>query len=128
MTAPRLADGAWLVAEAILRSGDSTSPLRLRSLVATTCLFGLAYGAVMGCYGARLLVGPLAATGVFRGEGAAVDSGVVRAERAQLLRVQFDRGSVRDFPAALRALAAAQSSMAIVLAARAAHAFLVRLL
>lgn len=106
----------WRLADAILRSrGSSHPPLRLRSLVATTFLFGILYGAVMGAYA-----------------GLAPDrwqqilySGV---KVPLLILVSFALsvpsfyvfnailGLSRDFPAALRGLAATQSGMAIVLA------------
>lgn len=106
----------WQVAEMILRSGGSSdSSLRLRSLVATTCLFGVTYGAVMGSY-----------AGFAPDRWQQILYSAVKVPLLILVSFALSvpsfyvfcaiLGLSREFPAALRGLAATQSGMAIILA------------
>jgi hypothetical protein len=109
-------DRWWHVAEAILRSrGEPSPPLRLSRLVATTFLFGIVYGAVMGTY-----------AGLSPDRWQQVLYSAVKVPLLILVSFALSvpsfyvlhalLGLSRDFTAALRGLAATQSAMAIILA------------
>lgn len=106
----------WQLAETILRSrGSSNPPLRLRGLVTTTFIFGITYGAVMGAY-----------AGLSLDRWQQILYSAVKVPLLILVSFALSvpsfyvfhglLGLSRDFPAALRALAATQSAMAIILA------------
>lgn len=106
----------WQLAEAILRSrGAGNPPLRLRGLVTTTFVFGITYGAVMGAY-----------AGLSPDRWQQILYSAVKVPLLILVSFALSvpsfyvfhalLGLSRDFPAALRGLAATQSAMAILLA------------
>jgi hypothetical protein len=106
----------WQLAGTILRSrGAGTPQLRLHGLVATTFVFGIAYGAVMGSY-----------AGLSPDRWQQIVYSAVKVPLLILVSFVLSvpsfyvfhalLGLSRDFPAALRALAATQSAMAIILA------------
>jgi len=106
----------WQLAETILRSrGSHSPPLQLRGLVTTTFLFGIAYGAVMGTY-----------AGLSPDRWQQILYSAVKVPLLILVSFVLSvpsfyvfhalLGLSRDFPAALRGLAATQSAMAIILA------------
>jgi len=106
----------WQLAETILRSrGAGYPPLQLRGLVMTTFLFGVTYGAVMGAY-----------AGLSPDRWQQILYSAVKVPLLILVSFALSvpsfyvfhalLGLSRDFPAALRALAATQSAMAIILA------------
>lgn len=106
----------WQLAETILRSrGAGHPPLRLRGLIATTFLFGIAYGAVMGAY-----------AGLSPDRWQQMLYSAIKVPLLILVSFALSvpsfyvfhalLGLSRDFPAALRGLAATQSAMAIILA------------
>ena len=107
----------WQLADSILRSRNSAaSPLRLRTLITATFLFGATYGAVMGAYG-----------GLSLDRWQQVLYSAVKVPLLILVSFALSVpsfyvfnaifGLARDFPPALRGLAATQSGLAIVLAA-----------
>jgi hypothetical protein len=106
----------WQLADVILRSrGAPSPPLRLSRLVAATFLFGITYGAVMGTY-----------AGLSPERWQQILYSAIKVPLLILVSFALSvpsfyvfhalLGLSRDFTAALRALAATQSAMAIVLA------------
>jgi hypothetical protein len=106
----------WQLAESILRSrGAPSPPLRMSRLVVTTFLFGISYGAVMGAY-----------AGLSPDRWQQILYSAIKVPLLILVSFALSvpsfyvfhalLGLSRDFPAALRALAATQSAMAIILA------------
>jgi len=106
----------WLQAETILRSRSTTHPpLRLGTLLTATFVFGITYGAVMGSY-----------SGLAPDRWQQIVYSAVKVPLLILVSFALSLpsfyvfnailGLSRDFGAAVRGLAAAQSGMAILLA------------